>query len=613
MRIVKKSHTLLLALLMAGTTAMAQNEGSKVQVHGSLHTEFLTPQKDEAIGTENTSEKLQNVTYADASLTSKYVDAGVRFEYLQHPLPGFEKDFKGWGLPHFYARGKYNGMELTVGDIYEQFGSGFILRAYEERSLGIDNAIRGAKLKVASVKGLRLTALGGVQRRYWNWDTSSKVFGADAEVDLSTFIPKLEEKGITWMVGGSWTLKNEKKPTADEPIFVPGTAYFLNVPQNVNAFDVRTQFNKGGVSILGEYAWKTDDPSHDNGYTFNRGSVAMLSASYSKSGFAALVQAKRSEDMSFRSQRAMTGISAFINHMPAFAYQHTYALAALYPYATQYCNISENGATLVPGEWAFQAELAYTFKRKTALGGKYGTKIKVNFSHIRGLDSKLAEGATLPDGSQNAYTYGGKGYKTSFFKMGDCFYQDINVQLEKKFSKVFKLNFMYMNQLYNQPVIEQHGTKMRNNIIVFDGRLQMSEKATLRLEYQHLFAKSDYKTAYTESVLDPTTGLVVSHKVPTTQVLEESKQPGDWDYILAELTVLPYLMFTVSDQIGKPFFSDGYHKKENYLMGMVTFTHKSHRLSAGYGRTRAGYNCSGGVCRWVPASKGFKFTYNYTF
>lgn len=109
-------------------------------------------------------------------MISRYVDAGVRLEFMKWPLPGYENDFSGWGVPHIYAKGRYKGFELTAGDFYEQFGSGFILRTYEERSLGIDNSIRGGRLRVTAIPGVRITALGGVQRRYWDWKTSSQVY-----------------------------------------------------------------------------------------------------------------------------------------------------------------------------------------------------------------------------------------------------------------------------------------------------------------------------------------------------------------------------------------------------------------------------------------------------
>ncbi len=169
---------------------------------------------------------------------------------------------------------------------------------------------------------------------------------------------------------------------------------------------------------------------------------------------------------------------------------------------------------------------------------------------------------------------GTDGYTTAFFKMGDTYYQDINVQMEKKFSKAFKLNLMYMNQRYNKTIIEGEGGMMRNNIGVAEGKYQFNKKLTLRAELQYLNTKQDL---------------------------------GDWAYGLLELSVLPYLMFTVSDMwnVGETDL--------HYYMGAVTGTFKSHRLMLGYGRTRAGYNCSGGVCRWVPASRGFQVSYNYNF
>ncbi len=556
------SKTIVLTALVASSTVVcAQNSDGGIKLHGSIQSDILLPEKDEAIGTGDYSEWALTNTYADLNLTSKWVDAGVRLEYLEHPLPGFEPDFKGWGIPHFYAKLKAGkAVEATIGDFYEQFGSGLIFRTYEERSLGIDNAIRGARVTVAPTEGVRLKALGGVQRRYWEWSKDAWVAGADAEVNIDQWSKAMQEKGISWLVGASYLVVRHEE---DPDIVVPGTNYRLNLPSAVGSFDVRSQLQIGSYNILAEYAVKSQDPSFDNGYIYRRGNALLLSASYSKRGMSLLLQAKRSEDMAFRTNRTTSGIACFVNNMPAFAYQHTYALAALYPYATQAAD----------GEWAFQAEAAYNFKRNTPLGGKYGTKLKLNVSHIRGLGQKPLSGADAESQLGNT-VMGTKGYEVGFFDMGGIYYQDINVQMEKKMTKSFKLNLLYMNQRYDKTVIEGSGGVIKANIGVAEGKYQFNKKLTLRGELQYLQTNQD---------------------------------EGDWAYGLLELSVLPRLMFTVSDM-----WNCG-ETDIHYYMASLTANYKSHRLMVGYGRTRAGYNCSGGVCRYVPASRGVQVSYNYTF
>ena len=545
-----------MALITVPLTAQEE-----VTLNGSIQSDILLPQEDNKIGTkyDSNSDLLTN-TYVDLHLRSHYIDAGARLEYMDYPLPGFETDFQGWGVPHMYVKAKFDqGVDVTFGDFYDQFGSGFIFRAYEERSLGIDNSLRGLRLNITGIKGLNLKVLGGAQRRYWEWDDKTLVGGADAEVNIEQYSQKMQDKGVSWMVGASFVGKKEE----DEMIML-NPVQRLNLPKFVTAFDVRSRFQKGNYSLMAEYAMKSQDPSFDNGYIYKKGNALMLSASYSKRGMSALVQAKRSEDMSFRSRRSVNGTSVFLNHMPAFAYQHTYALAALYPYATQ----------MAGGEWAMQGEFGYTFKRNTLLGGKYGTNLKLNISYIRAIDKEPFAADKL---------MGTDGYTSSFFKFGDeTYYQDINVQLEKKFTKAFKMNLMYMNQRYNQSVIEGHGGMINSNIFVGEGKYQFNKKFTLRGELQYL----------------------------TTP-----HESGDWMYGLLELSVLPYLMFTVSDMYGKPSVNGGleYAGKEHYYMASVTFNYNAHRIMAGYGRTRAGYNCSGGVCRYVPASRGVNISYNYSF
>lgn len=537
-------------LVAAAFTMSAQ----KVAVHGSIQADVLFPEEDKEIGTGSYDKKILFNTYGDVNLASQYIDAGLRLEFMKWPLPGYEPDFAGWGVPNIYVKGKFKGIELTAGDFYEQFGSGFILRTYEERSLGIDNSIRGGRLKVNSIKGLRLTALGGLQRRYWDWRKESKLFGADAEFHIDDYSQWMRDHNASWLVGASYVLKHED----DELIMVPGTNNRLNLPKSVSAFDARTHFQKGNWGVQGEYAWKSQDPSFDNGYTYGNGSAVMLTGSYTKRGLSALVQAKRSENMAFRSQRSISGTSAMVNNMPAFAYQHTYALAAMYPYATQAAD----------GEWAFQGQFGYTFPRKTALGGKYGTKVRVNLSYITGL-KESNPGAVAEESAMGA-----NGVKTKFFGFGQQNYHDFNLQIEKRLTRDFQLSFMYMNQFYNKEVVEGHGDKIHTNIFVLDGKYKFDKRFTLRGEVQYLTTKQDNK---------------------------------DWAYGLLELSVAPYVMFSISDM-----WNCG-GADTHYYMGGISGNYKGNRLMLSYGRTRAGYNCSGGVCRLVPASHGFQINYTYSF
>lgn len=538
---------LLSCAILIPMVSLAQDD-NKLTVTGSIQSDILIPQDDKKIGTEETDDWVLTNSYAEVHAMSKYLDAGVRFSYLEHPLPGYENDFKGWGVPYFYVKGKYKNVELTAGHFYEQFGSGFILRTYEERSLGIDNSILGGRLVYRPIDGVSIKALTGKQRRYWDIN-KAWITGGDIELNLDRWIPALQSSNTYLTLGGSFINKHEKQ----DDIMADATHKYV-MPENVNAFDVRASLQKGGFNILAEYAEKSQDPSFDNNYIYRKGYVAMLSTSYSQKGFSILLQAKRSDNMAFRSKRTQNGTSSMINHLPAFTMDHTYALAALYPYATQ-----------PGGEWAYQANLGYNFKRHTALGGKYGTLLKVNYSLVKGLKKNVRTG-TLAE-----QTYG---YGSPFWQTDGTYYQDLNIQIDKKLSRSFKLNLMYMNQLYNKTVVEGHGGNIRSNIFIAEGKYQFNKKMTLRAEAQYLQTDDDQ---------------------------------GDWMYGLLEFSLLPHWMFTVSDM-----YNSG-ETDLHYYQGFVTFNTGSHRLQLGYGRTRAGYNCSGGVCRYVPASKGFTLSYNYNF
>lgn len=539
---------MMLGLLfgMTNTWLCAQEQSDKLRLSGSLQSDILLPEKDKTTGANTADGHFLTNTYLDLKATSRYVEAGARLEYLKHPLPGFENDIKDWGLPHFYVKGRYKNAELTLGSFYEQFGSGFIFRTYEERSLGIDNSLQGARLSYRPWDGVAVKILTGRQRRYWNHN-DSWLTGGDIEWNIDELFKGLQKHQTYAMIGFSYINKYEK-----ENVVMTDPTHRLRLPRYVNAFDVRLRVQHRSLNVLAEMAMKTQAPSNDNGYIYRNGYVAMLSGSYSKRGMSLLLQAKRSTNMAFRSSRSMEGTSSFINHLPAFTIEHTYTLPALFPYATRH-----------DGEWAYQAAGAYTFPKGSMLGGKYGTLVKINFSHVHSI-SKSEDGGRGTDG-----------YGSSFWRWGaSTYYQDIDVQLEKRLGKDTKLNLMYMNQRYNQTVIEGHGGMLNSHIFVVDVKQKLARKTTLRVEGQYLFSKDGDK---------------------------------DWAFALAELSLAPHWMFTLSD-----LYNLG-NTHVHYYQGFVTYSGGAHRLQLGYGRTRAGYNCSGGVCRYIPATKGLTLSYNYNF
>ena len=531
---------------MGSTSLFAQEESDKLRLSGSIQSDMLLAQKDSTTGAETTDGRFLTNTYVDLKLSSRYVEAGARLEYLKHPLPGYENDFKGWGVPYAYLKGRYKNAELTLGSFYEQFGSGFILRSYEERSLGIDNSLQGARLNYRPWAGVAVKVLTGRQRRYWSHN-KSWMTGADVEWNIDELFKSLQQHNTYITLGASYLNKHER----DEVIMVDPT-HRLRLPLNVNAFDIRLRLQHRSFNILAEMAMKSQDPSHDNGYIYRNGYVVMLSGSYSKRGMSLLLQAKRSTNMGFRSRRGMEGISSFVNHLPPFTMEHTYTLAALYPYATR-----------PDGEWAYQAAAAYTFSKGSLLGGKYGTTAKVNFSHVHSVRKN------------DAGDIGTDGYGSPFWAWGDAtYYQDIDFQVEKRLAKDTKLNLMYMYQRYNQTLLEGHGGMLNSHIFVADVKQKLAPNTTLRVEGQYLASKDGDK---------------------------------DWLFGLAELSLAPHWMFTLSD-----LYNVG-NTRVHYYQGYVTYSGGAHRLQLGYGRTRAGFNCSGGVCRYIPATKGLTLSYNYNF
>ena len=554
------------------STSSSLTPKDPVVFHGNVRSDWLVPQNDAVIGTEITNQNLLSNTVAQFSLTYKQWEAGLRYEYQQHPLPGFEKDFAGYGLPYAYLRGHLGRFDVTLGSYYEQFGSGFILRTYEAPTLGIDSHLRGLRLALDAGAGVQIKAIAGRQRHYWSTNPAN-IFGLDGEWTLPqlSFVPQSRI-----ILGASWVGKHEKQDNITRIVSRSGEAYPLRQqliqPLWVQAFDVRLAFHQRHFNTLLEYAVKGQDPSFDNGYTYGLGSAWLLSTSYSRRGVSALLQAKRAENMSFRSQRSGSLSPSMLNHLPPFTPQPTYVLTTLYPYATQ----------SVPGEWAFQGEFSYALPKRSRLGGRYGTILKLHASQIFALGLKSIAIAS-PFERTNAALIGTDGAQSQgFFAFGQALYREIGVDLDRRLSHPLHLHLSYLHQVYDKTAIEGKGGNILTHIGIGELRWKVSRDWNIRTELQYLHTLQDQ---------------------------------GDWTSALVEISAFHDWMFTLADQYNAHVYSSALHRESavHYLQGFLTYTAGMHRLQIGYGRTRAGYNCAGGVCRYIPAQRGWTLSYNLTF
>ena len=556
-----KIKNLILILAIIPTLSWAQDT---VIIVGSIQHEGLFPTDMSEVPKQPDWAKITH-------LTNTYLDLGIRWDHntnnnagfrglefitraelTEWPMLGYDTDFGGYGISHLHVGANFDWGKITIGDVYGQFGSGMVLRLYEDRALGVDNALRGGKIEATPYKGIYFTALGGKQRRYWNcyddgaWGWNYKqdaVLGANLELGLQEWIPQLQDAGANFTIGGSYVSKYQK---ADTILFIDPSAmqaYMYNLPEWVGAGSVRAQLQMKGWNAMVEYAYKANDPSILNNYSYNHGEALLMSLSYSQKGLAVLAQVKRSENMSFRSDRQANLIAGTINHMPPFAMQHTYMLTSLYPYSTD----------LIANEWAFQGEVRYTWKRGTAMGGKYGTTLKLNASHIRGTSD------------------------TWFGMSEEPYYTDVNLELNKKINKQWYIGAMAMYQTYNKRIIGKSGIA-RSGIGVVEAKYAMNKKVQMRAELQYLYSR---------------------------------QYEGQWIAALYELSLWRQLVLS-----GQWMYNIGHAPDAtngHYYTVAATYTHGAHRLMAGYTKTRAGFNCSGGVCRYVPEQQGVTLTYNFTW
>ena len=201
--------------------------------------------------------------------------------------------------------------------------------------------------------------------------------------------------------------------------------------------------------------------------------------------------------------------------------------------------------------------------------------VAVNYSQVNDIVRNLASDTTAIGVS------GTEGWTSPFFKFGKrIFWQDFNIEIDKKFSKKFKGSVTYMYQSYDIATLEGHTGEptVYSNIGVIEMTYKFTSKHALRWELQGLWAKEDKR---------------------------------DWAALLLEYTISPHWFVSFANQYN--YGNPDEEKRLNYYTGSFGYTRKTTRIAITYGRQREGIVCVGGVCRAVPASSGFYVTISSNF
>jgi hypothetical protein len=531
-------------------------ENNLGEIHGDFNLNLQSYQEDLQIGAQAADEIILNNAYLNLNYTKGNFAAGLRYESYLNALADYDPEFKGNGIPYRYATYSINGLEITAGNYYEQLGSGLIFRSYEEKGLGIDNAMDGVRLKYSPKQGIYLKTFIGKSRTYFTY--ADGIFrGADAEINANELFNSESKTKV--ILGGSFVSRYQERENL-----------IFKIPQNISAYAGRLNLMHGKWSYFGEYAYKINDPANllsQSQMNYANGSAFTQNITFSKRGFGISAEMHRTDNMTFKSDRDRNGKAYIINYIPTLSKPHAYSLLALYPCATQ-----------ADGELGIQLDLFYKFKKGSLLGGKYGTKIALNFSQINALDGGSS---FLNDNMEHIPKL------LSFNEV--LHYQDLNFSVNTKVNTKVNTNFVFANQSYNKDVLEgkpigDYGI-LNSTIVVSDISYKIKKGYTLRIELQTLISSQ----------------------------LEEGKQPaeGDWSMGLIEYTISPNWFLSIQD-----LYNNGHEdtsKQLHYININAGFIKGANRFEIGYGKKREGIFCVGGICKTVPSSNGFSLSVSSSF
>jgi len=523
------------------------------QFTGSLESNSQWYVDDEHIGGFNEDERFRSNNYLNLNYFLNKFTAAVKFEsYAPKALLNYSPRLdKTIGLAAFSIKYKNKNLDLTLGNFYDQFGSGLIFRSFEDRQLGVDNSIGGFRIKYQP-KNLSVTSFIGKQRV--GFDLSDGIiFGFNSELDLSSLV----NKNIS--IGFSYIGRNQKLPddiTSD-------------ISETLSLFSARINYSYKKFYSNLEYVHKGDDPliefeSIIDSRLFD-GNAILFNLGYTKKRMGLDASFRRLENIAVYVDRAAylnVYNDQLINYTPSLTKQHHFSLSNIYVYQAQ------PQLAFIPfgksGEIGGQFDIFYKFKKNSLIGGEYGTLISFNYSQWHRLKTD--------------YDLANRTYKSDYFGFGNKNFSDFNVSLNKKWSKKTKTILTFMSLFYDKDYLEEKIGQINASIVAAEVNYKINSKKSTRLQLEHLFTQNDKK---------------------------------NWLAGSLEFNFSNKFSLYANEQYnyGNDFNDDKIHY---YNIGGNYNTGKT-RVSLNYGRQRGGLICIGGICRFVPNSTGLSVSLNTNF
>lgn len=581
-----KQRLTLLSLLLFTINFFGQENDSlsktKLKIYGGFESNSQWYLNDKERKIDQPEDPLRSNNYLKLNANYGKFTAGLQVEaYEKNALLNLNPEYEKTNIATYFLNYKTTKLDVTLGYFYEQFGSGLILRTWEDRQLAINNSLRGAKIVYTPVDNIMLKALYGKQRTGFKV-ADSDIYGFDSEFGISELL-KIGSFDLT--TGFSFVLKDESIENYTNPKF----------DQYAKAFSGRLNFAKDNFYANFEHNIKTEQPllvlNIVNENFIKPGSASIFNFGYSQKGFGFDATFRRMENMQFLSERTPTAYPQFestslnyndriLNFTPALTKQHHSNLANIYVYQAQNAVSMQFDEQIQKfGEIGGQIDVFYELKKGSTLGGKYGTKVAINLANWYNLD---ADYKYIFQPGQIAE------YETKFLKGKEKYFHDYNIEVSKKFSKSFKGQVMFSNQYYNDQYIRGIAQEnvVKSNILFTEGVFSFQNYKALTIALEHMWADNDR---------------------------------GNWASMLVEYNHNKNFSFFVMDM-----YNYGFDENAHLISAVDLFdihfynfggAYKtgSTRIALNYGRQRGGLVCAGGVCRFVPPSTGLGLSISTAF